>query len=139
MAPGSRAGTFRCVLVREDGQILPGLAALLVVTLSFGVLFFQVGKASVLRSDAQNAADAAALAGAKEIQRQLQLQWTTLGYTSPAAIDVGAVEARMADYAQLNDGVVVDSEINALAVDVKVWTASERELGEAAPARVEDL
>jgi hypothetical protein len=140
MARGSRAGTVRRVLVREDGQILPGLVLLLFFALSLGVLFFQVGKASVLRSDAQNAADAAALAGAKEIQRQLQAQWATLGYTSPAAIGVGEVEAEMAEYARRNDGVVVDSEINVLAVDVKVWTASERELGEdAAPARSEDF
>lgn len=139
MGPVARAGTVPLVLLREDGQILPGLAVLLVVTLSLGVLFFQVGKASVLRSDAQNAADAAALAGAKEIQRQLQAQWATLGYTSPAAIDIGAVEARMAEYARRNDGVVVDSEINALAVDVKVWTASERELGKDAPRAAEDF
>jgi hypothetical protein len=128
------------MLARDDGQILPGLAMLLVVTLSLGVLFFQVGKASVLRSDAQNAADAAALAGAKEIQRQLQVQWATFGYTTPSAIDVGAVEAKMAEYARENRGVLVDSEINALAVDVKAWTKSEDDLGEdAEPIDSEDV
>jgi hypothetical protein len=128
------------MLARDDGQILPGLAVLLGVTLSLGVLFFQVGKASVLRSDAQNAADAAALAGAKEIQRQLQLQWATLGYTTPSAIDRNAVEAEMRDYARENGGELVRAEINELAVDVKAWTASERELGaDAEPARSQDV
>src|SRR5215218_7340484 len=140
MAAARRAGTVPVVLVREEGQILPGLVMLLVVTLSLGVLFFQVGKASVLRSDAQNAADAAALAGAKELQRQLQGQWATLGYTTPTALDLPRVEAKMEEYARLNGGELVDSEINELAVDVKAWTVSERELGEdAAPARAQDV
>jgi Putative Flp pilus-assembly TadE/G-like len=137
---GHRAGTVPDMLAREEGQILPGLLMLMVVTLSLGILFFQVGKASVLRSDAQNAADAAALAGAKEIQRQLQLQYATYGYTSPSAIDVVAVEAEMAEYARKNGGVLVDKEINALAVDVKAWTKSEDELGEdAEPADAQDV
>jgi Putative Flp pilus-assembly TadE/G-like len=140
MAGGARAGTLPNVLAREDGQILPGLVMLMVVTLSLGVLFFQVGKASVLRSDAQNAADAAALAGAKEIQRQLQAQWATLGYTTPAAIDQARVEREMAEYARKNGGVLVEHEVNVLAVDVKAWTASADELGEdAAPADSQDV
>ena len=46
------------------------------------MLMFQVGKAAVLRSDAQTAADAAALAGATEIKRQLMVQWATTGTTT---------------------------------------------------------
>ena len=127
------------MLLQEDGQILPGLAVLLVATLGLGVLFFQVGKASVFRSDAQNAADAAALAGAKEIQRQLHLQWATAGTTSPAALDPAAVVAEMQKYARRNDGVLVKHELNLHAVDVKAWTISERELGaDAEPADMED-
>jgi Putative Flp pilus-assembly TadE/G-like len=140
MGAARRAGTVPGMLARDDGQILPGLAMLMVVTLSLGVLFFQIGKASVLRSDAQNAADAAALAGAKEIQRQLQLQYATFAYTTPAAIDVVAVEAKMAEYARKNGGVLVDKEINALAVDVKAWTKSADQLGEdAEPADADDV
>jgi Putative Flp pilus-assembly TadE/G-like len=127
------------VLAREDGQILPGLLMLMVVTLSLGVLFFQVGKASVFRSDAQNAADAAALAGAKEIQRQLQAQWATFGHTT-TDIDEAAVVAEMEKYARRNDGVLVKHELNVLAVDVKAWTTSERKLGEdAEPADAQDV
>ena len=64
----------------EDGQILPGLLVILLALLAVGVLMFQVGKAAVLRSDAQTAADAAALAGAEEIKRQLIAQWATYGH-----------------------------------------------------------
>ena len=128
------------MLPQEDGQILPGLAVLLVVTLGLGLLFFQVGKASVLRSDAQNAADAAALAGAQEIQRQLQSQYATTGYTDPSLVDPATVIAKMEEYARKNDGELVDQEINLMAADVKAWAASERELGpDAEPAGREDF
>jgi putative Flp pilus-assembly TadE/G-like protein len=115
------------VLQHEDGQILPGLAVLLGVTLAVGVVFFQVGKASVLRSDAQNAADAAALAGVKEVRRQLQAQWAATGTTDITAIDQIAVAGQMERYAALNDGVLVNKAIDG--VDVKAWTATQRELG----------
>jgi hypothetical protein len=51
---------------REDGQILPGLVVLLLAILALGVMGFQIGKAAILRSQAQTAADAAALAGAAD-------------------------------------------------------------------------
>ena len=128
------------MLLRDDGQILPGLAVLLVVTLGLGLLFFQVGKASVLRSDAQNAADAAALAGAQEIQRQLSAQYALTGFTDPTLIDEGAVVGRMREYARKNQGVLVEQELNLLAVDVKAWAKSERTLGaDAEPAEREDF
>jgi len=127
------------MLLREEGQILPGLAVLLGVTLALGLLFFQVGKASVLRSDAQNAADAAALAGAQEIQRQLLAQYALSGFTDPARISEPAVIAKMREFARKNDGELVKQELNLMAVDVKAWVVSERELGEdAAPAGRED-
>ena len=128
------------MLLREEGQILPGLAVLLGVTLALGLLFFQVGKASVLRSDAQNAADAAALAGAQEIQRQLLAQYALTGFTDPTLISEPAVIAKMREYAHRNHGELVKQELNTMAVDVKAWVVSERELGEdAEPAEREDF
>ena len=72
MRVGTAAPTFRCLGMRqgERGQILPGLLVVMLALLAVGVLMFQVGKAAVLRSSAQTAADAAALAGAREIKRQ---------------------------------------------------------------------
>jgi hypothetical protein len=128
------------MLLREDGQILPGLAVLLGVTLALGVLFFQVGKASILRSDAQNAADAAALAGAQEIQRQLEAQYARAGFTDPTVVDPVAVVAKMREYARKNGGELVRQDLNLLAVDVRAWVVSEDELGgDAEPADRKDF
>ena len=66
----------------ERRQILPGLLVVMLALLAVGVLMFQVGKAAVLRADAQTAADAAALAEAEEIKRQLMAQWATTGTTA---------------------------------------------------------
>src|SRR5918996_6480110 len=87
---------------REDGQILPGLVMLLLAILALGILGFQIGKAAIQRSQAQTAADAAALAGAREIKRQLQVQWATFGTTDVSAIDRALVVERMAHYADEN-------------------------------------
>jgi Putative Flp pilus-assembly TadE/G-like len=113
---------------REDGQILPGLVVLLLAILALGVMGFQIGKAAILRSQAQTAADAAALAGAREIKRQLQEQWALFHTTDISAIDLPLVEARMREYAERNGGRVQRSDVNG--VDVRVWTDSEEELGE---------
>ena len=83
---------------RDDGQILPGLVILMLAIVGLGVVGFQIGKAAILRSEAQTAADAAALAGARKIKRQLEVQWATFGTTDVSAIDRIAVMARMADY-----------------------------------------
>jgi hypothetical protein len=112
---------------RDDGQILPGLVVLLLAAIVLGVVFFQVGKASFLRSQAQTAADAAALAGVQEIQRQLEAQWATMGTTSVAVIDRGAVVAKMREYAEKNEGELVREDLNMQAADVKAWTRSVRQ------------
>jgi Putative Flp pilus-assembly TadE/G-like len=121
-------------VAREDGQILPALVMLLVAILAVAVMGFQVGRAAILRSEAQTAADAAALAGAREIRRQLQLQWATFHTTDIGAVDQGLVRARMAEYAELNGGRLVKYEPNG--VDVRVWVDTEEKLGE--EARVVD-
>jgi hypothetical protein len=100
--------------------------------LAVGVLMFQVGKAAVLRADAQTAADAAALAGAQEIKRQLMAQWATTGTTDISLISRPLVIARMAEYAKKNDATLIPSSVVIQGVDVKAAVTTEDDLGEGA-------
>src|SRR3954454_6889866 len=113
----------------ERGQILPGLLVVLLAVLAVGMLMFQVGKAAVLRSDAQTAADAAALAGAQEIRRQLILQWATTGTTSIELVSLPLVRARMREYAKRNDATLIESSVVIQGVDVKAAVTTDDEVG----------
>src|SRR5215211_6121588 len=101
----------------ERGQILPGLLVVMLALLGVGVLMFQVGKAAVLRSSAQTAADAAALAGAREIRRQLMIQWATTG-TTQVPVNEMLVRAQMRLYAKKNDATLIESSVVIQGVDV---------------------
>jgi hypothetical protein len=117
----------------ERGQILPGLLVVMLALLAVGVLMFQVGKAAVLRSSAQTAADAAALAGAREIKRQLMVQWATTGTTSISAISRPLVIARMAEYAKKNDATLLPVRPGDIqGVDVKARVTTDEKLGDGA-------
>src|SRR3954471_2839948 len=118
------------MLQGERGQILPGLLVVLLAVLAVGMLMFQVGKAAVLRSDAQTAADAAALAGAREIRRQLMVQWATTGTTSITLISEPLVRARMREYAKRNDATLVESSVVIEGVDVKAAVTTDDEVAE---------
>ena len=122
---------------REDGQILPLLLLILLATLAFGVLIFQVGRAAVLRSDAQTAADAAALAGVRNVQEQLRRQLATTGVADPLTVNDLEVRAAAASYADRNGARLVSFE--RLGVDVRVRVRTKESLGEnAEPADRED-
>ncbi len=96
---------------------------------------FQVGKAAVLRSDAQTAADAAALAGADEIRRQLTVQWSTTGTTDINLVDRALVRAQMRDYAKKNGATLIESSVVIEGVDVKASVTTDDEGRERAPGR----
>src|ERR1044072_7587091 len=121
MRAATPAPTFRCLGMRqgERGQILPGLLVVMLALLAVGVLMFQVGKAAVLRADAQTAADAAALARAEEIKRQLMAQWASTGTTHISLIGRPLVIAPMAQYAGKNDATLIPSSVVIQGVDVK--------------------
>jgi hypothetical protein len=115
---------------RADGQILPGLVMLLLAILALGIVGFQVGKAAILRSQAQTAADAAALAGAREVRRQLQEQWALYRTTDIGAVDYDLVRARMKEYAERNGGHLdPDRPPKFDGVEVRVWVDTEEQLG----------
>ena len=115
----------------ERGQILPGLLVVMLALLAVGVLMFQVGKAAVLRSGAQTAADAAALAGAREIRRQLMVQWATTGTTDISLINRPLVIAQMSLYAKKNDATLLPPRPGDIqGVDVKARVTTDEELGD---------
>ena len=47
---------------RQEGQIIPALVMVMFSLIAVGMLFFQVGRAAIFSTEAQTAADAAALA-----------------------------------------------------------------------------
>jgi hypothetical protein len=94
--------------------------------IGLGALLFQVGRAATLRTDAQTAADAAALAGAKELSEQLFFADGSVG-----GLDEAAVRAAAADYAAENDAELIDFELNACGARVEVRTEQELDGSEA--------
>ena len=103
----------------QDGQILPGLIMLMLAILAIGALSFRIGKAAVLRSNAQTASDAAALAGARSIRDQLIAQVATTGTSDLMRISEPVVRAAAADYAQRNHGRLVDFKMDG--AEVRTW------------------
>ena len=132
LQPHSRSTTRKylasSMLRREDGQILPGLLVVMLAVLAVGMMMFQVGKAALLRSGAQTGADAAALAGATEIKRQLLVQWSTYGTTDINLINRALVIAKMTEYAKKNKTTLVMSKVVIQGVDVKATVTSDPDL-----------
>jgi hypothetical protein len=112
---------------REEGQMLPLLMFVLLAAIWLGISVFNVGRASVLRSEAQTAADAAALAGARNVRQQLQAQFAATGQTSLALVNYGLVRAAMTDYANRNGADLVRTEFRG--VDVKAWVRDRTRMG----------
>ena len=136
--PGSRLASMAAAAPGgQDGQMLPVIAMLLVGILGLGVLAVQIGKATVLRSDAQTAADAAALAAAREIRDQLSAQVAATGTSSLELVDDVRVQAQAARYAGLNDAVL-SRDVERDGADVRVWVRTRRAQGAGAPGGSED-
>src|ERR1700754_963288 len=123
------AGTFRPVLLRlQDGQTVPLLMMIMMSLLAFGVLFFQVGRAAIFSTEAQTAADAAALGAVQDIKAQLTAQVAATGTSNLAALDPERIKAAAERYARENKGHVI--QLERRGVDVKVWTQTLEKLGQ---------
>lgn len=116
------------VVREEDGQVFPLMLFLLLATIVGGWLLFEVGKASVLRSDAQTAADAAALAGTRNVRDQIELQLKTTGTVNMAAIVDAPVRAAAESFARKNGARVTSYE--RFGVDVRVEVRTDDAAGE---------
>ena len=101
---------------------------LMLAILALGMLTFRIGKAAVLRSTAQTAADAAALAGARSIRDQLIDQMATTGTTDLALVSEAVARAAAEDYAKRNDARLTDFKMDG--ADVRAWVdTDEKKVG----------
>jgi len=124
---------------RADGQILPGLMILLLAIIGIGVMAFGIGRAALLRSDAQTAADAAALAAVKNVRAQLEAQMVTRGYASLAEVNPVLVNAAAQDYARRNGGRL-SRPVKMEGADVRVWADTRKKVGkQGKPSGAEDI
>ena len=123
LRPG-RVYPAETMLRRETGQILPGLIMLMLAILALGMLTFRIGRAAVLRSGAQTAADAAALAGARSIRDQLAAQVATTGTSDLARVSEVVVRAAAADYAKRNGGAA-HRGCKMEGADVRAWVDTD--------------
>lgn len=117
-------------LRRQEGQIIPALLVAMLAVLAFGMLFFQVSRAAIFSTEAQTAADAAALAAVKDVRAQLMEQVALTGTSDLALVNPLRVRAAAESYAQRNKARV--TKIDRRGVDVKVWVATNAKLGEGA-------
>jgi hypothetical protein len=89
---------------------LPLLAVVIIALLAVGVLVFRLAFSTSLATEAQTAADAAALAGENEVVRELQSPRVALiagPQCAAPVIDPGAVQTQAEYYAEQNGGRVL--------------------------------
>jgi hypothetical protein len=92
----------RRALRDERGQIIPMLLVVLLLCLALGLMMLQVGLAADYKSRSQTAADAAALAGAIEVKREIIAAWAMDHQLQPEEINMALVCAQAAIYAERN-------------------------------------
>ncbi len=117
---------------RQEGQIIPALVMVMFSLIVVGMLFFQVGRAAIFSTEAQTAADAAAIAAVRNVQAQLTGQVFRSNTSDVGLIDEAAVRAAAERYAAKNGAHVVRLERNG--VDVRVWVSTKKTLGDGAKA-----
>src|SRR4051812_2404743 len=129
--PGLRSYIARVMLRRQEGQIIPGLVMIMISLIIVGMLFFQVGRAAVFSTDAQTGADAAALAGAKNIRDQLMRQLATTGTADIALVNPIEVQGAAQVYAARNH---VHAVVHVDGANVRGEATTYDSLGSAARA-----
>ncbi|MEO7862637.1 MAG: pilus assembly protein TadG-related protein [Nitrospirales bacterium] len=111
------------------GAVAVTVAIMLVVLLSFGALALDISNATIARNELQNVADAAALAGARQLgviyaALPTGTPYTTYTYSSP-----GVVEAAVTGVASANPARELASiSINPGDIVIGVWNSAPRTL-----------
>jgi type II secretory pathway pseudopilin PulG len=95
----------------EQGQVLPLLVLVIVGLLGAGMLVFWLGFSTSVSTDAQTAADAAALAAEQSIDTQWNQLINVGGVLEPRdSYDTGPVQTAARQWASNNDGTVTSIE-----------------------------
>jgi hypothetical protein len=95
-------GRLRRLRSNEEGQVMPALFVMVVALLAIGIMLLQVGRATDIRAEGVTAADAGALAGAKNMRIQLIAITAAIGYPDPDLVNEVAVCATAAAYVARN-------------------------------------
>jgi Flp pilus assembly protein TadG len=123
----------------ERGQVIPLVMFFALLLLAGGMIVFWIGFASASAANAQTAADAAALAGEKELVAELSSnQLGADGQYENAGFDTATVCAKAAGYASSNDASIIScqpvQDVNTgYGYDLKVVVKSNRKLPADAP------
>jgi hypothetical protein len=104
----------------EDGQIIPSLLVVLLLCMAFGFMMLQVGLAADYKSRSQTAADAAALAGAVEVKREIIAAYAMDHQLQPEEINMPLVCAQAAIYAARNRATITDCRHDQYDIKVEV-------------------
>src|SRR3954451_23935879 len=118
------------MLRRQDGQIIPALLMVMLALIVLGAIFFQVGRAAIFSTEAQTAADAAALGAVKNVEEQLTAQVRAYGTADLSLVDSAQVLAAAESFAQRNGAHV--TKLDRQGVDVKLWVTTNARLGRGA-------
>lgn len=112
---------------RRAGAIAPLAAILMVAMLAMVAFGVDIGYIAVVRSEAQNAADSAALAGAARMLERLKNSPLVDGKPVQNATDLQAVRAVIRDYASRND--VGGEEADVHDEDIQIGYLGNPEAG----------
>jgi hypothetical protein len=104
------------------------VAIMLVVLLSFGALALDISNAMIARNELQNVADAAALAGARQLGVIYHALPTGTPYTTYTYSSPGLVESAVTAAALANQARQVAISMNAADIVIGVWNSGPRTL-----------
>ena len=111
------------------GAVAVTVAIMLVVLLSFGALALDISNAMIARNELQNVADAAALAGARQLGVIYQALPVGTPYTTYTYSRPGVVEAAVTGVASANRAREVASiSVNPGDIIIGVWNSGPRTL-----------
>jgi Flp pilus assembly protein TadG len=130
--PAQKIGRANCrptVMQDTRGAVAVIVAIMMVVLLSFGALALDISNAMIARNELQNVADAAALAGVRQLgliyaALPAGTSYTTYVLSNPGAVMTAATTVAYANRAREVSNIV----LNAADIEIGVWNVGPRTL-----------